>query len=66
MQIMVNGESKTCPAGATLAKLLEILGINPKSVVVEKNLDIVDMGRLDEQEISEGDCIEIIRFVGGG
>lgn len=50
----------------TLAELLVNLGINPKSAVVERNLQIVDRTRLDAETIVDGDSIEIIRFVGGG
>jgi thiamine biosynthesis protein ThiS len=49
-----------------LARLLEVLGMNPKSVVVERNLQIVDRGRVESEMIQDGDSIEIIRFVGGG
>lgn len=66
MQIKVNGESRDIEAITTLAGLLESLGINPKSVVVERNLQIVDRSRLEMEGLNEGDCIEIIRFVGGG
>jgi thiamine biosynthesis protein ThiS len=66
MQITVNGESRDIVGIMTLAGLLESLGINPKSVVVERNLQIVDRSRLEMENLNEGDCIEIIRFVGGG
>jgi len=66
MQITVNGESRDIVGIMTLAGLLESLGINPKSVVVERTLQIVDRSRLEMENLNEGDCIEIIRFVGGG
>lgn len=66
MQITVNGEKKTCPDSMSLGSLLEVLGVNPRSVVVERNLQIVDRARLESESVQEGDHIEIIRFVGGG
>jgi thiamine biosynthesis protein ThiS len=66
MQITVNGEKRTYAQSVTLARLLEVLGMNPKSVVVERNLQIVDRGRVESEMIQDGDSIEIIRFVGGG
>jgi thiamine biosynthesis protein ThiS len=66
MLVTVNGKPKEYPGPMTLAGLLENLGINPKSAVVEKNLQIVDRKRLDVETIADGDTIEIIRFVGGG
>lgn len=66
MQITVNGETRTYADPLTLARLLEVLGMNPKSVVVERNLQIVARGRVESEMIQDGDTIEIIRFVGGG
>ncbi|HYA03830.1 MAG TPA: sulfur carrier protein ThiS [Syntrophobacteria bacterium] len=66
MQITVNGEKRTYVESVTLARLLEVLGMNSKSVVVERNLQIVDRGRVESEMIQDGDTIEIIRFVGGG
>ncbi len=66
IHVTVNGKAKEYPWAMTLMELLENLGINPKSAVVEKNLAIVDRTRLNTETIADGDSIEIIRFVGGG
>lgn len=66
MPIVVNGQSRDVPTPATVAGLLAVLGINPKAVVVERNLQIIDRDRFDAEELEEGDRIEIIRLVGGG
>ena len=66
MQITVNGETRTYTNPLTLLGLLEVLGVNPKSVVVERNLRIVDRSQVESEMIEDGDNIEIIRFVGGG
>ena len=66
MEIVVNGEKKTVAAPLTLAGLLEFLGINPKAVVVERNLTIVPRADMEKELVREGDTIEIIRMVGGG
>ncbi len=50
----------------SVAGLLEALGVNPKAVVVERNLDILDRSRFGEEPVQDGDSIEVIRFVGGG
>lgn len=67
MEITINGEKKqdfTTPL--TVAELLAHLDINPKSVVVELNLEIVDKHKMHEAAVQDGDHIEIIRLVGGG
>lgn len=66
IHVRVNGKAKEYPGPMTLTELLENLGINPGSAVVERNLQIVDRTRLDTETIVDGDSIEIIRFVGGG
>lgn len=66
MQITVNGQPKDYTGPATIIALLEFLGINPKSVVVERNLRIIPRDALPQEPLEEGDTIEIIRFVGGG
>jgi thiamine biosynthesis protein ThiS len=66
MQIVVNGEKRSFASPLTVYKLLEQLGINPKSVAVERNLKIVARGDFERDIIDDGDTIEIIRMVGGG
>ena len=51
---------------ASLSKLASQYGINPKTVVVERNLRIVDRGKFILEALEDGDQIEIIRLVGGG
>ena len=67
MQITVNGQKKEgLGSPLTVAGLLEHLGINPQSVVVERNLEIVARDHIAEVFIQDGDFLEIIRLVGGG
>jgi thiamine biosynthesis protein ThiS len=67
MEFFLNGQKKDGFAPSlTIADLLEQLSINPKSVVVERNLEIVSRNTMDEETIQNGDCIEIVRIVGGG
>jgi sulfur carrier protein len=66
MQITLNGKNRDTAPDLTLLGLLEQLGINPGSVVVEKNLRIVPYSELQKESLEEGDMIEIIRMVGGG
>ncbi len=66
MQITVNGEKQALDSQVTVSELLAKLGIDPETVVIERNLEI--LGRADHNEtvIEEGDSIEIIRMVDGG
>ncbi|MGD8353194.1 MAG: sulfur carrier protein ThiS [Pseudomonadota bacterium] len=66
MEIMVNGEKKMLENQVTVAQLLEDLGIDPETVVIEKNLDILNRDDHGGMMIEDGDSIEIIRMVDGG
>jgi thiamine biosynthesis protein ThiS len=64
--VTVNGELRRVPGPATLLDLLAHLGLDPRTVVVELNREIVRRPRLGETPVTEGDAIELVHFVGGG
>jgi thiamine biosynthesis protein ThiS len=66
VRIRLNGESKDALDGETLEALLARLGLDPRRIVVERNLEIVPRGRYAEVRIEDGDRLEIVHFVGGG
>ena len=64
--IKVNGEQRRVPAGLSVAGMLGELGLDPRKVAVERNLEIVPREILDEMPVEDGDAFEIVHFVGGG
>lgn len=66
LTVTVNGDTRQVPAPLTLAGLLEHLGLDPRTVVVEQNRAIVRRPALAETPVAEGDVIELVHFVGGG
>lgn len=66
LSITVNGTPRTVPGPISLAGLLEHLGLDPRTVVVERNRTIVRRPSLAETPVAEGDVIELVHFVGGG
>ncbi len=66
LRVVVNGEERRVPGPATLLDLLAHLGLDPRTVVVERNREIVRRPRLGETALAEGDTIELVHFVGGG
>jgi thiamine biosynthesis protein ThiS len=66
MILTINGDRREVPAVATLAELLTALGLDPRSVVVERNREIVRRAQLASAPVTEGDQLEIVHFVGGG
>jgi thiamine biosynthesis protein ThiS len=66
LQVIVNGESRTLAAPATLSTLLASLDLDPRMVVVELNREIIRRLRLPEVSLADGDQVELVHFVGGG
>jgi thiamine biosynthesis protein ThiS len=66
LEILVNGEPRRVPGPATVADLLRHLNLDPRTVVVELNRQIIRRPRLDETALTEGDAVELVHFVGGG
>ena len=66
MKLMVNAEQRTVPDGTTVSNLLSQLKIAPERVVVELNLTILKRAQHADTILKEGDCVEIVQFVGGG
>lgn len=62
--ITVNGEK--LEFSGKVAELLDVLEYNGKRVAVELNENIVPKAQYESTEVSDGDKLEIVRFVGGG
>jgi len=65
MKLRVNGDERAS-AAATLAALVEELGMQGDRVAVELNREIVPRARWEATALREGDELEIVHFVGGG
>lgn len=66
MKVLVNDETVELPAGATVAQLIEQLGLAGRGVAVERNLEIVPRSRHGETKLADGDRLEVVTLVGGG
>jgi len=64
--ITVNGESKSFPAGLSVAELLRQLGKDAAKLAVEVNRELVSRARHAEAVLKDGDAVEIVTLVGGG
>ena len=64
--VQVNGEPRSVSAGCSIAAMLGELGLDPRKVAVERNLEVVPRSKLGEVEVKDGDAFEIVHFVGGG
>ncbi len=64
--ISINGEPRQLPAAATVATLIEQMGLEGKRIALERNGDIVPRSTFATQRLSQGDRLEIVVAVGGG
>ena len=53
-------------AGRTVADYLATTNYEPGRIAVERNGDIVFKSQYDMTVLKDGDCLEIVSFVGGG
>ncbi len=66
LSVRVNGEPRRLPGSISIAEMLGELGLDPRKVAVERNLEIVPRSSLSEVCVEDGDAFEIVHFVGGG
>ena len=69
LTIQLNGQPRTFadltpPVGLT--QLIQALALKPDRIAVEHNGEIVSRATWDQAQISAGDRLEIVHFVGGG
>lgn len=63
--VKVNGVELNI-AGKTVSEYLVSTNYDPKRIAVERNGDIVFKSRYGEMVLEDGDCLEVVSFVGGG
>ncbi len=63
--MIVNGESHPLDS-KNLMQFIKSLGLDPRTVAVERNGEIVRRDNWEITELRQEDKLEIIRFVGGG
>ena len=66
MKIFLNGEAHELAAPLSVLALLEQLAIDPRTVAVEHNRQVVKRARYADTVIDAGAEVEIVAFVGGG
>lgn len=63
--VKINGESLAL-AGKTLAEYLAQTDYDRNRIAVERNGEIVPKSAYEETKLEDGDCLEVVSFVGGG
>jgi thiazole synthase len=66
IQIVVNGEMRSVPAGLGVPDLLRHLGLAKDRVAIERNLEVLPRSQWVCTDVMPGDNFEIVQMVGGG
>jgi sulfur carrier protein len=66
MNLVVNGEPREVEDGTTVEQLVAALGVDRRSVAVERNREIVPRSQHAATPLRDGDRVEIVTMVGGG
>jgi sulfur carrier protein len=64
--MIVNGKSIEFADPITIERLLQELKMNPMSVAIELNGEILEREHWNSGQLNSTDRVEIIKFVGGG
>ena len=66
MRVTANGDAVDLAEGATVADLLDALGLGQRWVIVERNGEPVRRDAMAGTVLAEGDKLELVRAVAGG
>ncbi|GAE86881.1 sulfur carrier protein ThiS [Acetivibrio straminisolvens] len=66
MFITLNGKQTEVANGTSLMDLICSKGLEPESVVIEYNQNVLRKEEWDSVVLKENDKLEVLRFVGGG
>ena len=66
VKIEINGETRNFDAPLSLSVLIENMGMKSDRVAIELNHNIIPREQWPQTQLSDGDHLEIVHFVGGG
>jgi thiazole synthase len=66
LTLRINGEEQFMEGPVSVRELLARLRLDPASIAVERNLEIVPRSSYGTVKLEEGDRLEIVHFIGGG
>jgi thiamine biosynthesis protein ThiS len=66
MTLTINGENREFSSITTLSDLVTHLGMKADRVAIELNRELIPRDGWGATQLSNGDKLEIVHFVGGG
>jgi sulfur carrier protein len=66
IDVTINGRSYQFNDEITVVEILDTFKLNRNNAIVEYNRKIINKDNLETIKVTNGDSLEIVRFVGGG
>jgi thiamine biosynthesis protein ThiS len=66
LRIQVNGQPQEVEENLSLSQLVTSLDLKPEQIAIELNQEVIRRGDWPNNDLRDGDKIEIVHFVGGG
>jgi sulfur carrier protein len=66
IRVFINGEEREIESDTTVLEFLQRHDLNPKTLVVEHNREILPRDRYAQVLLTAGDEVEIVRMMAGG
>lgn len=66
MNLTLNGKPQDMDEATNLSQLLEFLKLDPSSLAIAVNLEVIPKNRYAITPLKEGDAVEILNPVAGG
>ena len=66
MELIINGDQRLIDSSYSLMDLLVSLEMTQGQIAIELNGEIIPKSTFQQQQLSDGDKIEIIQAIGGG
>ncbi len=66
IKITINGQPQQFESAMNVSQLIEHLSLQGKRIAIERNGEIVPRSQFSEQQLNDGDQLEVVVAVGGG
>ena len=66
IKITINGQPQQFESAMNFSQLIEHLALQGKRIAIERNGEIVPRSQFSEQQLNNGDQLEVVVAVGGG
>jgi sulfur carrier protein len=66
VRVRANGKPFDVAVGTSVEAFVVSRGLDPRSVVVERNGEPLERSRYSDVELNDGDRLELVRAVAGG